>query len=131
MNFNNVNSAKSFMQQKHLMDIEMHAKREQLNNLNQQTEEAKKQTSLLEETKEISHENVMCTKQMISCTLENQQSSNRQFMASMIMSIVAIGIALISLIYGVISSNNTSKLYEQQLQKQDKIIELLKNNKLP
>ena len=128
MSFNNVNSAQSFMQQKHLMDIEMRAKKEQLDNLNQQTEEAKKQTSLLEETKEISHENVLCTKQMINCTLENQKSSNRQFMASMVVSIVAIAIALVSLIYGVVSSNNTSKLYEQQLQKQDKIIELLNEN---
>ena len=128
MSFNNVNSAQSFMQQKHLMDIEMRAKKEQLDNLNQQTEEAKKQTSLLEETKEISHENVLCTKQMINCTLENQKSSNRQFMASMVVSIVAIAIALGSLIYGVVSSNNTSKLYEQQLQKQDKIIELLNEN---
>lgn len=128
MNFDNINSALSFQKHHNFVTAEMQAKVEQLNNLNQQTEEAKKQTSLLEETKEISHENVMCTKQMISCTLENQQSSNRQFMASMIMSIVAIGIALISLIYGIISSNNTSKLYEQQLQKQDKIIELLNKN---
>lgn len=129
MSFNNVNSAQSFMQQQHLLNAEIRAKKEQLNNLTQQTEEAKKQTSLLEETKEISYENVICTKQMISCALENQKSSNRQFKASMVVSIVAIVIALVSLVYGVISSINTSKLYEQQLQKQEKIIEILNKQK--
>lgn len=125
MNYSNAHSAKSFIMEQYLLNTELQAKKEQLNNLNQQTEEAKKQTSLLEETKEISHENVICTKQIIACTLENQTSSNKQFKASMIISLVAIGIALVSLIYGVISSNNTAKQYEQQLQKQDKIIELL------
>lgn len=128
MSFNNVNSAQSFIQQQHLLNTEMRTKKEQLNNLNQQTEEAKKHTTLLEETKEISYENVACTKQIINCTLENQKSSNKQFRASMFVSIVAIGIALVSLIYGVISSNNTSNLYQQQLQKQDKIIEMLGKN---
>ena len=61
MNFDNINSALSFQEHHNFVTAEMRAKVEQLNNLNQQTEEAKKQTTLLEETKEISHETVSYT----------------------------------------------------------------------
>ena len=49
-----------------------------------------------------------------------------QYITSRNLSWIAIGIALISLIYGCVSSHNTDKLYKQQLQKQDEIIQILK-----
>lgn len=127
--FNKVNSARSVMENRNFVLSEMRTRIEQENKLSEQTLEAKKQTSLLEQARELNNENIICIKQMIECTLQNQISSNKQFRASMAVSIVAIAIALVSLIYGCLSSTNTTKLYEIQLDKQDKIIELLNNNK--
>lgn len=83
------------------------------------------QTEVLQEAKNLTKENVECTKLIAEYTLKNQESAEKQYITSRNLSWIAIGIALISLIYGCISSNNTDKLYKLQLQKQDEIIQIL------
>ncbi len=86
------------------------------------------QTEVLQEAKNLTQKNVECTKLIAEYTLKNQESAEKQYITSRNLSWIAIGLALISLIYGCISSNNTDKLYKQQLQKQDKIIMILKQS---
>lgn len=99
---------------------------EQTQHIQEQLNESIKQTEVLWEAKTLTKENVECTKLMAEYTLKNQESTEKQYITSRNLSWVAIGIALISLIYGCISSHNTDKLYKQQLQKQDEIIQILK-----
>ena len=122
MLFENISSAESFHR---LVQTQEQAKAEYKRRLNEQAEQTKKQTSLLEEAKELSAEYTNCTRQILECTRQNQISGDKQFKASITISIIAIIIAIISLIYSCISSNSAAKQYEQQLKKQDKIIELL------
>ena len=107
--------------------IETHKKMvQQTQNLQEQLSESKKQTEILQEAKSLTKENIECTKLIAEYTLKNQESAEKQYITSRNLSWIAIGIALISLIYGCVSSHNTDKLYKQQLQKQDEIIQILK-----
>lgn len=126
---NNINSASAAARYNNMPmpEIETYKKVvQQTQQLQEQLIENKKQTEVLQEAKLLTKENVECTKQIAECTLKNQESSEKQHITSRNLSWVAIGIALLSLIYGCVSSNNTDKLYKQQLKKQDEIIELLK-----
>ena len=74
-----------------------------------QTEELEKQTAILSILKKLTHINVKCVedinrltsknaesvKQIVEMTLENQKSSNKHFWASIIVSTIAVIIALI------------------------------------
>ena len=99
---------------------------QQTQNLQEQLSESKKQKEILQEAKSLTKENIECTKLIAEYTLKNQESAEKQYITSRNLSWIAIGIALISLIYGCVSSHNTDKLYKQQLQKQDEIIQILK-----
>lgn len=106
----------------------MQVRAEHSRRLNMQTNEAKHQTSLLSEAKELSKEYINCTRQILEYTRQNQISGDKQFKASIIISIIAIIIALASLIYSYVSTKGATKQYEQQLLKQDRIIELLQQS---
>ncbi len=126
---NNINSASAGARYSKMPmpEIETYKKvAQQTQHIQQQLNESIKQTEVLLEAKNLTKENVECTKLIAGCTLKNQESTEKQYITSRNLSWIAIGIALISLIYGCISSNNTDKLYKQQLQKQDEIIMILK-----
>ena len=101
---------------------------QQTQHIQEQLKESIKQTEVLQEAKTLTKENVECTKLIAEYTLKNQESSEKQYITSRNLSWIAIVIALISLIYGCLSSHNTDKLYKQQLQKQDEIIQILKQS---
>ncbi len=125
---NNINSASagSRYSKMPMPEIETYKKVvEQTQHIQEQLNESKKQTEVLQEAKILTKENVECTKSIAEPTLKNQEAAEKQYITSRNLSWIAIGIALISLMYGCISSNNTDKLYKQQLQKQDEIIKIL------
>lgn len=128
---NNINSASAGARYSKMPmpEIETYKKVvQQTQHIQEQLKESIKQTGVLQEAKTLTKENVECTKLIAEYTLKNQESAEKQYITSRNLSWVAIGIALISLIYGSVSSYNTDKLYKLQLQKQDEIIQILKQS---
>lgn len=126
---NNINSASAAARYSKMPmpEIETYKKVvQQTQHIQEQLNENIKQTEILQEAKTLTKENVECAKLIAEYTLKNQESAEKQYITSRNLSWVAIGIALISLIYGCISSHSTDKLYKEQLQKQDEIIQILK-----
>lgn len=126
---NNINSASAMERYNKIPmpEIETYKKAvQQTQYAQEQLKENKKQTEILQDAKSLTKENIECTKLIAEYTLKNQESAEKQYITSRNLSWIAIGIALISLIYGCVSSHNTDKLYKQQLQKQDEIIKILK-----
>lgn len=62
-----------------------------------QTEELKRQTSILEEARSLTNENAKYTKQVLECTLQNQKSSTKQFWASIIIAGASLIVAMLAL----------------------------------
>lgn len=97
-----------------------------------QTEELKVHTEILEESMTLTKENVEATKQVIEATKciaeftkKNQESSKVQFIASIIVSSIALIIALYSFFYSIESSQTSSHLLEKQIKNQELIIKFL------
>ena len=67
-----------------------------------QTAELQKQTSVLEDMKELTKLNAKYVKQIAELTIENQKSATKQFWASIIVSTVALIIAFGSLIISIL-----------------------------
>lgn len=94
----NIHSAKAFSEGTKQIECEQ---QKQLNLENEQfiqTEELKKQTLILNEARNLTNENAAYTKQVLECTLQNQKSSTRQFLASIIIAGVALIVAILTLI---------------------------------
>lgn len=94
-----------------------------------QTKELEKQTSILAEAKKITEQNAEYTKKIVECSIKNQDTAKSQFRVTLAISITAIIISVISLYISINASIGTEVLYKQQLQKQDEIIKILKQNK--
>lgn len=63
-----------------------------------QAEELKKQTLILEEARILTNKNAEYAKQALESALKSQKSSNRQFLASIIISGVALIVAILTFI---------------------------------
>ena len=94
-----------------------------------QTKELQKQTDILSEAKELTNKSAEHVKKLIELTEENAKSAEKQAKSSKTISVVAtifaffsLVIAMGSLIYGVISSINSEKIYREQIKNQEEII---------
>lgn len=128
-----VNSAYSYRQQSKTVTPQMqtnHKLNMQISQLQKQIEENKKHTDILQSVKEQTLKNVRVSQKIAKCTLENQQSSNRQFWASIIIATMALVITIISLISNNSYSKKTEELYKQQIIHQKQIINLLQELKI-
>lgn len=67
-----------------------------------QIQELQKQSVILEDSSQITIENAKVVEEILNCTKQNQESSNRQFKASLIISSTALLIAIFSFIVSLI-----------------------------
>lgn len=67
-----------------------------------QIQELQKQSVILEDSNQITIENAKVVEEILNCTKQNQESSNRQFKASLIISSTALLIAIFSFIVSLI-----------------------------
>ena len=86
----NVHSAKSYNHSHKRFEYE----EERANQAFTHTAELQKQTSILEDAKSITHKNAEYVKQISEYTQRNEQSSKRYFYTSIIVSIVALAVAI-------------------------------------